>query len=625
MRLILIGFEVYNSVSLKIFTNKNYLIGLTMINLRKSALASAVLAAAIGLTGCGGSDSKDSGETPVTPPTNQAPTDIQISTSMITEDTLGVVVGALTATDDATSGHTFTVSDERFEIVDGELKVKNHLAINFEQETEVTVSVTVTDAGGLTFTKDLTLNVADVDAVAGVNTYEFNSKLGEGSSVSYTGQTARHALSAEIKHYMGLMSVEYIETNGIMAADVRAKLDALWGDYAAVADSSISHLGSDLSAYKQKSFSEISSTGKELSGKIAGNDASKMYQDWLVAGTFKGWNDFGTRAATPEGLVEHYFDLFVAQIEKVNAGEALVDANGVAIAHAYITPAGLDLVQLVQKHTLGALMFSQGADDYLGEGLETDNKVAQKESAKYTALEHQFDEGFGYFGAARNYLEYSDEEIAKKGGREDYQGKNDTNLDGVIDLASEFVWGNSSNAAKRDLGATVTTDLTAQAMLHFIAGRKMITDNHGSDLSEFSADDQAKFREHVFQAVNAWEKAIAATVVHYINDVIADIENIEDGEYTSAEFANYAKHWGEMKGFALNFQFNPYSPFANHESNPKKDTVGEAKFVEMHDLFGDMPVLADADAFAQYKAQLIAARDILDDAFDFEDANSENW
>ena len=625
MRLIIIGFEVYNSVSLKIFTNKNYLIGLTMINLRKSALASAVLAAAIGLTGCGGSDSKDSGGTPVTPPTNQAPTDIQISTSSITEDTLGVVVGALTATDDATSGHTFTVSDERFEIIDGELKVKNHLAINFEQETEVTVSVTVTDAGGLTFTKDLTLNVADVDAVAGVNTYEFNSKLGEGSSVSYTGQTARHALSAEIKHYMGLMSVEYIETNGIMAADVRAKLNALWGDYAAVADSSISHLGSDLSAYKQKSFSEISSTGKELSGKIAGNDASKMYQDWLVAGTFKGWNDFGTRAATPEGLVEHYFDLFVAQIEKVNAGEALVDANGVAIAHAYITPEGLDLVQLVQKHTLGALMFSQGADDYLGEGLETDNKVAQKESAKYTALEHQFDEGFGYFGAARNYLEYSDEEIAKKGGREDYQGKNDTNLDGVIDLASEFVWGNSSNAAKRDLGATVTTDLTAQAMLHFIAGRKMITDNHGSDLSEFSADDQAKFREHVFQAVNAWEKAIAATVVHYINDVIADIENIEDGEYTSAEFANYAKHWGEMKGFALNFQFNPYSPFANHESNPKKDTVGEAKFVEMHDLFGDMPVLADADAFAQYKAQLIAARDILDDAFDFEDANSENW
>ena len=58
---------------------------------------------------------------------------------------------------------------------------------------------------------------------------------------------------------------------------------------------------------------------------------------------------------------------------------------------------------------------------------------------------------------------------------------------------------------------------------------------------------------------------------------------------------------------------------------PKKDTVGPAKFVDMHDLFGDMPVLAGADEFANYKAKLIAARDILDNAYDFADANSENW
>ncbi|MFY8349859.1 DUF4856 domain-containing protein [Pseudoalteromonas sp. SSM20] len=598
-----------------------------MINLRKSALASAVLAAAIGLTGCGGSDSKDNGGTDPVTPVNQAPTDIQISTSTITEDTLGVVVGTLTAEDDATSGLTFSIEDERFEIVGTDLKLKDALAVNFEEEQEVTVNVTVTDAGGLTFTKALTLTVDDIDAENGVNVYEFDTKLAgfSGSSVSYSGQTARHALSAEIKHYMGLMTVEYIETNGIMAADVRAKLNALWGDYAAVVDSPISHLGDDLSSYKQKTFFDISETDKSLSGKIAGNDASKMYQDWLVAGNFKGWNDFGTRAATPEGLVEHYFDLFVAQIEKVNAGEALVDANGVAISKAFITPEGLDLVQLVQKHTLGALMFSQGTDDYLGEGLASDNKVSDKGTKTYTALEHQFDEGFGYFGASRNYLEYSDSEIAKKDGRENFQGKNDINGDGAIDLTSEFVWGNSSNAAKRDLGAEVATDFTAEAMTHFIAGRKMISDNVGKNVDEFSAEDKTKFENHVFQAALAWEKAIAATVVHYINDVIADIENIEDGEYTSAEFADYAKHWGEMKGFALNFQFSPFSPFADHALNPKKDTVGPAQFVDMHELFGDMPVLAGADEFAKYKAKLIAARDILDNAYDFADANSENW
>ncbi|MGB0858896.1 MAG: DUF4856 domain-containing protein [Pseudoalteromonas spongiae] len=597
-----------------------------MINFRKSALASAVIAVSLGLTGCGGSDSKKDPVTPV----NQAPTDIQISASSITEDTLGVAIGALTATDDATSGHTFTVSDARFEIVDGELKVKDSLAFNFEEAAEVAVDVTVTDAGGLTFTKTITLTVSDIEAENGVNVYEFNTKLDgfSGSSVSYSGQTARHALSAELKHYMSLMTVEYIETNNIMAADVRANLNALWSDYAAIADSPISHLGDDLSAYKQKFFSDISSSDKNLggeNGKIAGNDPTKMYKEWHVAGNFKGWNNFGEQVSTPEGLVFHYFDLFIAQIEKVNAGEALVDANGVAISKAFITPEGLDLVQLVQKHTLGALMFSQGTDDYLGEGLASDNKVADKGTKTYTALEHQFDEGFGYFGAARNYLEYSDSEIAKKGGRENFQGKNDINIDGVIDLTSEFVWGNSSNAAKRDLGAEEATDFTAQAMTHFIAGRKMISDNVGKNVAEFSADDKAQFDNHVFQAALAWEKAIAATVVHYINDVIADIENIEDGEYTSAEFADYAKHWGEMKGFALNFQFSPFSPFANHELNPKKDTVGEAKFVEVHELFGDMPVLAGADEFINYKAKLIAARDILDNAYDFADANSENW
>lgn len=598
-----------------------------MINLRKSALASAVLAAAIGLTGCGGSDSKDNGGTDPVTPVNQAPTDIQVSTSTITEDTLGVVVGALTATDDATSGLTFSIEDERFEIVGTDLKLKDALAVNFEEEQEVTVNVTVTDAGGLTFTKALTLTVDDLDAENGVNVYEFNTKLAgfSGSSVSYSGQTARHALSAEIKHYMGLMTVEYIETNGIMAADVRAKLNALWSDYAAVVDSPISHLGDDLSGYKQNTFFDISESDKKLSGKIAGNDPSKMYKVWDDGQSFKGWSDFGTQAATPEGLVLHYFDLFVTQIEKVNAGEALVDVNGVAISKAYITAEGLDLVQLVQKHTLGALMFSQGTDDYLGEGLASDNKVADKGTKPYTALEHQFDEGFGYFGAARNYLEYSDSEIAKKDGRENFQGKNDINGDGVIDLTSEFVWGNSSNAAKRDLGAEVATDLTAEAMTHFIAGRKMISDNVGKNVDEFSADDKTKFENHVFQAALAWEKAIAATVVHYINDVIADIENLEDGEYTSAEFATYAKHWGEMKGFALNFQFSPFSPFADHALNPKKDTVGPTQFVEMHDLFGDMPVLAGADAFVEYKAKLIAARDILDNAYDFADANSENW
>jgi hypothetical protein len=595
------------------------------MTLRKSLLATSILAATLGLTACGGSSSDD--KTPTTP-TNTPPTDVSISVSAIEEDKLGVVVGDLSATDDSLAGLSFSVADDRFEVVNDKLKLKDSIALNFEEEEEeeVKVEVTVKDAGGLTFSKELTLSVTDMAPTDGENVYEFASKLGEGSSVVYTGQTARHALSAEIKHYMGLMTVEYIETNNIVAADVRTKLDALWGDYDSVSESPISHLGDDLTAYEQQTFAAISSSGKELSGKIAGADTAKMYKEWEVEGNFKGVTEFGAQAKTPEGLVKHYFDLFIEQIKKVNDGDSLVDVNGIAITKAFITPEGLDLVQLVQKHTLGALMFSQGTDDYLGEGLESDNKVAQKDGVLYTKLEHQYDEGFGYFGASRNYLEYSDDEIAKKGGRDEFQGKNDIDSNGKIDLASEFVWGNSSNAAKRDRGAKVTTDFTAEAMTNFIAGRKIITDNHGTDVADFADDLKAKFNKHVFDAVIAWEKAIAATVVHYINDSIADIENIKDGEYTTDEFADYAKHWGEMKGFGLNFQFSPFSPFAESDLNPQKAEFGEAKFVEVHTLMRDTPVVkGTSDEFAAYVADLEKARDILSAAYGFAEENAKNW
>ena len=596
------------------------------MTLRKSLLATSILAATLGLTACGGSSNNETTTPDTTTPTNKAPTDITLSPSAITEDTLGAVVGSLSATDDNAEGATFTVADDRFEIVEGSLKLKDSIAINFEQETEVKVTVKVKDSGELSFEKELTLTVTDVDATDGVNVYEFTSKLGEGSSVAYTGQIARHALSAEIKSFMGKMTVEYIETNGIAAADVRAKLDALWGDYDSVSENPISHLGDDLSAYEQQTFAAISSSGKELSGKIAGADAAKMYKEWEVEGNFKGVTEFGAQAKTPEGLVKHYFDLFIAQIQKVNDGESLVDVNGVAITKAFITPEGLDLVQLVQKHTLGALMFSQGTDDYLGEGLESDNKVAQKEGKLYTKLEHQYDEGFGYFGASRNYLEYSDDEIAKKDGRDEFQGKNDIDANGKIDLASEFVWGNSSNAAKRDRGAEVTTDFTAEAMVNFIAGRKIITDNHGTDAADFSEDVKAQFDKHVFDAALGWEKAIAATVVHYINDSLKDIENLKDGEYTTDEFASYAKHWGEMKGFALNFQFSPFSPFADNDLNPKKADFGEVKFVEVHTLMGDQPLAkGTTDEFEAYAEKLVQARDILAAAYDFAEENAKNW
>ncbi|ATC94004.1 DUF4856 domain-containing protein [Pseudoalteromonas tunicata] len=580
-----------------------------MLNMRKTLLATAVITATLSLTACGGSGS-DKKNTPVTTtPVNKAPTAILLSANAIVEDSLGAVVGSLSATDDVTTGHTFSTDDARFEIVAGQLKLKADLALNYEEASSVKVAVKVTDAGGLTFSQDLDIAVTDIENQAGVNIYQFDSAFIAGkSSVSYTGQIARHALSAEIKAYMADVS-KNAELNNIQAADVAAKLNAMWSDYAAVADSDLTFLGADFPSL-QTTLADISSSGKELSGKIAGNDGAKMYKDWQAQGSFVGWTDFGTQAKTPEGLIKHYFDLFVAQVTKSNNGELNQLAGSDTLLPLHVTPEGLDLIQLVQKHTLGAVMFSQGTDDYLEEGLNTEH--TQDGSQSYSKLEHQFDEGFGYFGASRNYLEMTDSEIAAG------NASTDLNFDGKVDLTAEYVWGNSSNAAKRDLGANGLTDFTAEAMTHFIAGRQLLAQTVGTALT---TEQMAQLKVHAAAASLAWEKAIAATVIHYINDVTADIAKFGND---SMNYSDYAKHWAEMKGFALNFQFSPYSPFSDSALNPKKDTVGAAQFAQLHALLQDAPVL-NAEKIEAYKADLATARNLLQQAYEFDELITNNW
>jgi hypothetical protein len=584
-----------------------------MFNIRKSILATAILAGTLGLTACGGSSDKK--DPVVEPPVNAAPSAPTIDASVINDDATGFVIGTLAATDDSTTALTYSVEDSRFEIVDGKLKLKDNFALNFEQEESdsVTVTVTVSD-GALSTSADLTLTIEDVAAEKGVNLYEFDSKFLDGSSVSYSGQIARQSLLNEIKKYIGTLTVENVDANTITAAQVESHLNALFADYEAIAENEFTFV--DPTNYKQKTFADISSSGKSLSGKIAGNDGSKQTKDWLVEGTFVGWNDFGTEAKTPEGLVKHIFSMLVAQVQKHNDGEVIEDPAGNTITKLFVTPEGIDLQQLVQKHVLGAVMFSQGTDDYLEDGLLADNTKQDKDTKPYTSLEHQFDEGFGYFGATRDYLEYSDDEIAGKGGRDDYQGKHDSDDDALIDLNSEFIFGNSANAAKRDRGTKSSvnpTDFSASAMNAFIAGRKIINDAVPNALSE---EQVAAVEAQRDMAVANWEKAIAATVVHYINDVInddsGDIDDIATGSYSASQFAAFTKHWAEMKGFALNFQFSPFSP------------VTEENFAKIHQLFGEKPVIVQADIEA-YKTSLLEARQLIQDAYDFDAENVTNW
>jgi hypothetical protein len=125
-------------------------------------------------------------------------------------------------------------------------------------------------------------------------------------------------------------------------------------------------------------------------------------------------------------------------------------------------------------------------------------------------------------------------------------------------------------------------------------------------------DELDMLEGHAGDAVAAWERAIAATIVHYINDVIADTEAIDANGYV---FVDHAKHWSEMKGFMLGLQFNP------------KRLISDARIGDIHVAIGDAPVLSTATMQARldYIAALENARGILMTAYGFTQDNVESW
>ena len=306
----------------------------------------------------------------------------------------------------------------------------------------------------------------------------------------------------------------------------------------------------------------------------------------------------------------------------------------VSIGKVTVDAEGRDYRQLIQKFLSGAVSFSQGTNDYF----QTDyaNALGQEGTKSYGAGEHDFDEAFGYYGAARDMNDYTDDEAAGKGGREGWgNGYHDTNEDGSIDVRSEMVLGHAQNCAKRDRGSAGTsnpTDFSKQAMDAFLLGRQVAS--NATAAQGYTDGELAVLNEQIEIAAKTWEKCIAATVVHYINDTTADMAAYVAPDFADLDnFLDMAKHWGEMKGFALALQFSPHSPFRDNSI----EGIDLDDLKQVLALMGDAPVLADGsqggvaatgtaqEAIDAYTADLNAARDILEAAYEFDPEVVSGW
>ncbi len=467
------------------------------------------------------------------------------------------------------------------------------------ETTPTSTDPTVADSSG---TEGETESETDSDTDGGElvvpEVYEFESRFEDGvSGVSYGGQTFRQVLISSLKAEMSAIQADIDSGTVFAEGEVAARL-AFYYDFDGEVASDLEHLISTTPATLQTTWGDIGS-GSNLVDKTAGNDADPQHQDWAT--DMIGWDD----SDNPEDLVRDWFEACDELAVAYSSGTIPLDPEGAQIESWFISAEGLDYQQLVQKFLLGAVNYSQGTDDYLDDasenGLNSDN-VDPDDGDPYTALEHAWDEGFGYWGGARNYLEYTDEEVATADGRPEFvDGYNDYDEDGSIDLKSEINFSASVNAGKRDVGAAglgAETDFTEQTMTAFLTGRAIIS-HAGGALSE---EDMTLLQEQRDLAVDGWERALAATAIHYFNDTIKDTLA---GEYN---FADHAKHWGELKGFLLALQFNPRSQ------------VSDEDLLTIHELVGTAPVFPSEAGVISYVDDLIEARDSLAAAYEFDAA-----
>ena len=452
------------------------------------------------------------------------------------------------------------------------------------------------------------------------------------SSISYTGQVARQML------ILGLVNTMTSVTEG---TDVTTVTNAMhdWVD-GPTEDLSLAFYTTKGGepVLNAATVSAISS-GKNLDGKIVGGDGDGGGEtSKLINDEFFGWSEGLAASATPIDLVDYMIGKLATEVsDGTSVTVSTVAGDTVVSVSDYQTDAyGRNWRQLIQKFLLGAVTLSQATNDYLQQDFA--NMLDQEKGTKaYGTGEHDWDEAFGYFGAARNGNEFTDDEaVGKTPGtgfpeaRDAYKnGYNDANADGSIDPRSEVFLGISQNCAKRDRldidgDGVGETNMSKEAFDAFVLGRHVIAE--ATAAQSMSAAQEAIVKAQAEIAGMAMEKCVAATVIHYINDIIADIGNFSDGKFAdTSNFNNYTKHWGEMKGFALGLQFSPWSPFASGE--------GRSNLKLILSRMGDAPVMPDgtqagiaySGGTAGYISMMQGNRTLLQDAYGFDGAVAAAW
>ncbi|MBK9947787.1 MAG: cadherin repeat domain-containing protein [Nitrospira sp.] len=146
---------------------------------------------------------------------NEAPTDLALSANIVAENAAnGTVVGLVTGTDpDTGDTKSYSLTDTaggRFAInsVTGEITVADGTLLDYESATSHSVTVRVTDAGGLTYDETFTINLTNVNEAPNLDgSLESNTViavLGAAQPVASAVESANTIREAEVHPLDGL-------------------------------------------------------------------------------------------------------------------------------------------------------------------------------------------------------------------------------------------------------------------------------------------------------------------------------------------------------------------------------------------------------------------------------------
>lgn len=140
---------------------------------------------------------------------NRAPEQLELSATAIAENASGAVVGTLSFVDpDAGDSHSFTVSDDRFEVVEGALQLKAGISLDHDDAAQINVEVTVTDNAGATFTETFDISVVempDVGVSAGFRAeyFDVNHSLSRLDDIDWNADPTHQEVTSEINYANG--------------------------------------------------------------------------------------------------------------------------------------------------------------------------------------------------------------------------------------------------------------------------------------------------------------------------------------------------------------------------------------------------------------------------------------